>query len=234
MPCGAGVSELVGEFIGTFLYCLTIPLASIGIGSLAPIAVAYMLMAMLFSFADISGGHFNPALTFSVFILRKVSLAKFLRYMLVQVLSTILSTLYATSIAGLDFPAPKTDTNLLRIWQQLCAELVMTFAMTTVFLHVLYSRQKNEEAYAFARGMIVLASSFSVGGFTGGAFNPAVATGIQLVRCITGDCTPLIGLWIYWVAPFGGAFIAAILYRFLDTEPKEDTNPSPNRLGDFH
>ena len=234
MPLSQASSQLVGEFIGTFLFVLTIPLASVGIGSLAPIPIAFMLMAMIFSFADISGAHFNPALTFSVFFLRRFTFGKFIRYVAVQVLAAICATFYGTAIVGLVFPAPSTNNDLMKIWQAFCAELVYTFALTTVFLHVAWSRAKNNELAAFSVGMTVLAAAFSVGGFTGGAFNPAVATGIQLVRCITGDCTPLIHIWLYWTAPIGGAIIAATIYRLLDTEPLEDNGPSPNRIGDFH
>lgn len=96
--------------------------------------------------------------------------------------------------------------------------MVYTFALTSVVLHVCYSRQQRNEFYGFAIGFMLMAAGFAVGGFTGGAFNPAVATGTQLVACIGKNCAPLIFFWIYWIAPMGGAFIASIIYQLLDTQ----------------
>jgi glycerol uptake facilitator-like aquaporin len=91
-------------------------------------------------------------------------------------------------------------------------------------LHVAYSRQRTNSFYGFAIGMTVMAAAFSVGGFTGGAFNPAVATGIQLVACFGGNCKPLIFSWMYWVAPMGGAFVGGFIFNLLDTNARAESN----------
>lgn len=216
-------SQLVAEFVGTFLFVLTIPLSTEGIGSLAPLPIGFMLMAMVFTFGYISGGHFNPAITFATVITRHTTLPKFAKYTVTQVMGAIFASLYGTSIVGLDFPAPDTNNDIVKIWQALCAELIYSFALATIVLHVAYSRQRHNNFYGFAIGMCVLAAAFAVGGFTGGAFNPAVATGTQLVRCMTGNCTPLIHVWIYWLAPLGGAFLGAFIFNFLDTSDAQSS-----------
>eukprot|EP00331_Platyophrya_macrostoma_P012211 CAMPEP_0176420628 /NCGR_PEP_ID=MMETSP0127-20121128/8714_1 /TAXON_ID=938130 /ORGANISM="Platyophrya macrostoma, Strain WH" /LENGTH=242 /DNA_ID=CAMNT_0017801249 /DNA_START=42 /DNA_END=770 /DNA_ORIENTATION=+ len=214
-------SELVGEFVGTFLFVLTITMATIGIGTLAPLAIGFMLMAMVFTFGYLSGGHFNPAITFATVITRHTPIPKFVRYTVVQVLAAIFSTLYGSAMVGLSIPVPTTNTNIVSIWQSLLSEGVYTFALSCVVLHVAYSRQRTNSFYGFAIGMCVMAAAFSVGGFTGGAFNPAVATGIQLVACIGGNCSPLIFVWMYWLAPLGGAFLAGFIYNMLDTADRK-------------
>jgi len=221
-------SELVAEFVGTFLFVLTIPLASASIGDLAPIPIGFMLMAMVFTFGYISGAHFNPAITFATLITRHTSLKKAARYVFAQIMASIAATLYVTAIIGTRFPVP-TISNVLDVWQGLLTESVYVFALACVVLHVAYSRQRANDFYGFAIGMTVLAAGFSVGGFTGGSFNPAVATGTQLVACIVGSkCGPLIFVWLYWIAPLAGAFLGAFLYNILDTEglinPKSNGN----------
>lgn len=231
MKLSPHATTLVAEFVGTFLFVLTIPLASIGVGSLAPIPIGFMLMAMVFSFGYISGGHFNPAVTFATFVVGQTPFRKLLEYTIVQVLAAVCATLYGVIIVGLDVPAPTTNNNLIKIWQAFCAELVYTFALANVVLHVACSRQKGNDFYGFAIGMTVLSAAFSVGGFTGGAFNPAVATGTQLVRCVTmQDCIPLAYIWLYWFAPLGGAFLGGMLFNLLDTYEA----PPANRVADFH
>jgi glycerol uptake facilitator-like aquaporin len=223
---------LVAEFVGTFLFVLTIPLASIGVGSLAPIPIGFMLMAMVFSFGYISGGHFNPAVSFAVMVVGQMPIKKFVAYTIVQVLAAVFATLYGVIIVGLDVPAPTTNNDLVKVWQAFLAELVYTFALANVVLHVACSRQKGNDFYGFAIGMTVLSAAFSVGGFTGGAFNPAVATGTQLVRCMTmQDCIPLAYVWLYWFAPLGGALLGGMLFNILDTF---QAPPPTSRIADFH
>ncbi|PWV11106.1 putative aquaporin-like protein [Trypanosoma cruzi] len=220
MTFSPAMSEIVAEFVGTFLFVLTIPLASLGVGSLAPLPIGFMLAAMTFSFGYISGAHFNPAITFATFINGKIPFRKMFFYMISQILAAFLASLYGSAIVGLRIPVPSTDVALVSVWQAILCEMVYTFALASVVLHVNYSRQRSNEFYGFAIGMTVLSASFAVGGFTGGAFNPAVATGTQLVGCIGGNCKPLIFFWIYWVAPLGGSFLASIAYQILDTHDR--------------
>jgi glycerol uptake facilitator-like aquaporin len=49
--------------------------------------------------------------------------------------------------------------------------------------------------------MTVLASAMTVGSVSGGAFNPAVSTGLQPVQCIVaGRCQKLSYIWMYLIA----------------------------------
>ena len=210
-------NETLGEFLGVFLLCVTIPLASIGAGTLAPVPIGFFVCALVFTFGYVSQAHFNPAMSLAFFLVGQCPLEKMVRYMITHVLASICAYLYGTLIAGYNFPVPTTNNSLIKIWQGFLAELVYTFALGCVSLHVSLGPQKGNGFYGFAIGMTVLAAAFSVGGFTGGAFNPAVATGSQLVRCLTGDCTPLYHVWLYWAAPCLGGFIAAVLYNVLDT-----------------
>jgi glycerol uptake facilitator-like aquaporin len=72
------------------------------------------------------------------------------------------------------------------------------------------SRQKDNQFYGFAIGMTVLSGAMSVGNISGGAFNPAVSTGLQLAKCcVTGHCRAFSYIWLYWLSHFGAAAIAA-------------------------
>ncbi|CAM38692.1 putative aquaporin 9 [Leishmania braziliensis MHOM/BR/75/M2904] len=214
------LSQLVAEFVGTFLFVLTIILASVGVGSLAPIPIGFMLAAMCFTFGYISGAHFNPAISFAIFINRKMTLRQTVLYVMMQLGGSFCASLYASAIIGLKIPVPVPNENLAGTWQALLCELVYTFALTSVVLHVYFSRQHSNDFYGFAIGMMLMAAGFSVGGFTGGAFNPAVATGTQLVLCLYNNCDPLFYVWVYWIAPIGGAVIASIVYQLLDAHER--------------
>ncbi|KAG5468027.1 hypothetical protein LSCM4_01114 [Leishmania orientalis] len=211
------LSQLVAEFVGTFLFVLTITLASVGVGTLAPIPIGFMLTAMCFTFGYISGAHFNPAISFAAFINHQMTLRRTVLYVAMQLSGSFCASLYASAIIGLSIPAPTPNSDLVNTWQALLCELVYTFALTSVVLHVCFSRQRSNDFYGFAIGMTLMAAGFSVGGFTGGAFNPAVATGTQVVLCVYKNCDPLLYSWVYWIAPIGGAFLASVIYQLLDT-----------------
>ncbi len=58
--------------------------------------------------------------------------------------------------------------------------------------------------------MTVLSGAMTVGSVSGGAFNPAVSTGLQLAKCcVTGRCQALGFIWLYWLSHFGGAALAS-------------------------
>ena len=77
-------------------------------------------------------------------------------------------------------------------------------------MQVACSRQKENQFYGFAIGMTVLAGAMTVGNVSGGAFNPAVSTGLQLVQCCaTGHCQALGYIWMYCLSHFGAAALAA-------------------------
>lgn len=81
------------------------------------------------------------------------------------------------------------------------------------------SRQKDNQFYGFAIGMTVLSGAMTVGSVSGGAFNPAVSTGLQLAKCcVTGRCVALSYIWLYWLSHFGAAALAAVC--FLIIHPK--------------
>ena len=57
--------------------------------------------------------------------------------------------------------------------------------------------------------------AFALGGISGGAFNPAVATGITVMHLEKAA-----NIWIYLVANFGGGALAAVAFKFINPEDK--------------
>ncbi len=46
----------------------------------------------------------------------------------------------------------------------------------------------------------------------------ALATGLQVAACLSGNCDPLIHFWLYWIAPVVGALFAALAFALIDSE----------------
>lgn len=229
-------AKFLAEGIGSFVFVMTISLAETNCGNsaidgvtrfrnLAPIAIGFMLSTLVFTFGYISGGHFNPAITLGVLLIKGIRIELASAYWVAQVAGGVIGAIMGLIINGTTsrLPAPHVYKNAAEyVIRGFIAEAVFTAALVTVVLHVACSSQKNNHYYGLAIGMCVMAAAYAVGGASGGSFNPSVATGLQLVKCMAGNCIPLMHLWLYWSAPAAGAVVAALLFKMTHQIPKEE------------
>ncbi|KAK8342088.1 hypothetical protein V6Z12_A08G207900 [Gossypium hirsutum] len=93
---GAGIAEFVATFLFLYITVLTVmgvsqsktKCATVGIQGIAW-AFGGMIFALVYCTAGISGGHINPAVTFGLFLARKLSLTRAVFYMIMQCLGAI-------------------------------------------------------------------------------------------------------------------------------------------------
>jgi aquaporin Z len=198
------------EFIGTFFLVFTIGSTVIapGAGALAPLAIGASLMVMIFSGGHISGGHFNPAVSLAVWIRGKCPTADLLPYWVAQVLGGALAA-WMVHFFKQDVTA---GPFAIGVKAALLAEFLFTFALAWVVLNTGTAKgTAGNSFYGLAIGMTVMTGAFAVGGVSGGVFNPAVAVGVTLMGLQTWA-----NLWVYLVANFGGAALAAFTYRYVN------------------
>ncbi len=209
------VRKYVVEFIGTFFLVLTIGCVVIGggeaIGHMAPVAIGSALMVMIFAGGHISGGHYNPAVTLGVFLRGKCAAVDVVPYIVSQVAGAAVAALAVGFLYGMNpgealvIGAEGSAT----VPQALLAEFLFTFALVWVILNSATSHgTAGNSFYGLAIGFTVLTGAFAVGGISGGAFNPAVAVGITMMKL-----TAAANIWIYMVANFGGGIVAALVFK---------------------
>jgi aquaporin Z len=93
----------------------------------------------------------------------------------------------------------------------LVVEFLFTFALAWVVLHVATARgTEGNSFYGLAIGFTVVAGALSVGGISGGAFNPAIALGGMVTGLFEWS-----NIWIYFLADFLGAAVAAWMFLFV-------------------
>ena len=204
--------KLVTEFIGTFFLVLTIGLTVVGGSDFAPIAIGCVLMVMVYMGGHISGAHYNPAVSLAVLMRGRMDAKDFGPYVGVQLVAGFVAALVVNMVMGetLDV-APAASTSLMPF---LFLEVLFTFALALVILNVATAKATEGNSYfGLAIGFTVLVGAFAVGGITGGAFNPAVATGPILADAVFGDSSSLGGLWVYLVATFAGGALAAVVFK---------------------
>ncbi len=97
------------------------------------------------------------------------------------------------------------------------AEFLFTFALAYVVLNVATAKKTDGNSfYGLAIGMTVMVAAFSVGGVSGGAFNPAVAIGLWIMGLVA-----LPSIWGSHIAAdlLGGA-AAAMVFRAINPQDK--------------
>jgi aquaporin Z len=217
------MNKYVAEFIGTFFLVLTIGCTVIGHGAgpLAPLAIGSALMVMVFAGGHISGGHFNPAVTLGVWLRGKCEAKDVPPYMIFQIMGALLAGLVVKFLKGGAAVAPLQPATV----PALLAEFLFTFALVYVVLNVATAKGTSGNSfYGLAIGFTVLVGAFSVGNISGGVFNPAVAAGISVMGLSSWP-----NIWIYLVADFAGAAMAAGAFKALNPAEREDVHRSDSR-----
>ncbi len=203
------------EFIGTFLFVLTVGLVVIepgGAGALAPIAIGSMLMVMVYAGGHVSGGHFNPAVTLAVWLRGRCPVKDVPMYWLAQILGALLASHIVMFLKGDPIVTPADIPH----GRALLAEFLGTFTLAYVVLNVATAKATaGNSNYGLAIGFTVVVMAFAHGPISGGAFNPAIATGIVVMHI-----EKLANYWIYLVGDFAGAALAAITFKFINPEDK--------------
>jgi aquaporin Z len=206
--------KLVVEFVGMFLFVFTVGMATnkAGAGALAPLAIGAVLMVMVFAGGHVSGGHFNPAVSTAVLLRRRMSGTEFVAYIATQFLAAVLAGFVVRYVGGREAHAVVASSG-----RMLVAEFLFTFALAWVVLHVATARgTEGNSFYGLAIGFTVLAGAFAVGGISGGAFNPAIALGGMVTGLFKWS-----NIWIYFIADFLGAAVAAYAFLFVLPAEKE-------------
>jgi len=169
-------------------------------------------MIMVYAGGHVSGGHYNPAVTLAVWLRGRCATKDVLPYWISQIVGSL-----AAACAVCFFKNNPTVTpQEIKIVPALIAEFIGTFALTYVVLNVATAKATaGNSFYGLAIGLTVTAMAFAFGGVSGGAFNPAVATGITMLHL-----EAVANIWIYLVANLAAGALAATVFKFVNPEDK--------------
>jgi aquaporin Z len=207
--------KYITEFIGTFFLVLIILVSGHPVSPLQPLAIGSILMVMIFAGGHVSGGHYNPAVTLAIWLRGKITMGEAIPYMIAQIVGGIVAAFLAVWLTNMNMegnPMDLGDTTL----KALAAEIVGTFALAYVVLNVATTRGTTGNSfYGLAIGFTVFACATALGPISGGAFNPAVAISLTVVKVFAWE-----NIWVYLVGCFGGGILAALIFNFINVEDK--------------
>ena len=171
-------------------------------------------MVMIYAGAHISGAHYNPAVTISIWIRGACEKSEVVPYALSQLAAGLLAALIAANLIvtgsiSEDYPIEMFEPSGMEI-SIIASELLFTFALVFVILNVATSESNEGNGYyGAAIALVVLAGALTVGGISLASFNPAVSLSLVVVgKMAAAD------LWLHLVPQLFGAGAASLVFKW--------------------
>ena len=205
--------NLVVEFVGTFV------LIFIGAGSvvinpenLVAVALAFgsVVIAFVYAYGHISGAHINPAVTLGLLIAGEIQFATAIGYWIVQFAGGILGAYALKGVLPIngDLGVTILATNVTPI-NGLIVEIVLTFFLVNTIFNTAVSGKAGNFA-GLAIGLTLVFCILMGGPLTRASLNPARTLGPAIAA--GAEHAQWGNIWLYFVGPFIGAVLAALLY----------------------
>ncbi|XP_022745952.1 probable aquaporin PIP-type 7a [Durio zibethinus] len=223
----AGIAEFVATFLFLYITILTVmgvvkgatKCSTVGIQGIAW-AFGGMIFALVYCTAGISGGHINPAVTFGLFLARKLSLTRAIFYMVMQCLGAICGAgvvkgfmgkqRYGVLGGGANFVAHGYTKG-----DGLGAEIIGTFVLVYTVFSATDAKRNARDSHVpilapLPIGFAVFLVHLATIPITGTGINPARSLGAAI---IFNKHKGWDDHWIFWVGPFIGAALAALYHQ---------------------
>jgi len=181
-----------------------------------PFSFGFGLLAAIFAFGHISGGHYNPAVTVAMVLDKRTTPVDAVGYVIAQVAGALLAgglvmlTVSQQAVAdGITKPgAGITDTGAIAI---------EVFATAGFIALILAATKRAPNLAGLAIPLTLMAIHFGIAPLTGASLNPARSIGSAIVG---GDVSVL---WIYLVAPIVGGIIGWGVWKLMDGGREPET-----------
>jgi aquaporin Z len=211
-------AEAVGTFLFFFLGFGAISAGTDLPGSIGPLGIAFAfglgLALAITAFGHVSGGHFNPAVTLGLMVVRKHPVKEVVPYWIAQLAGGVLAAvvhLIVFSDAAVD-ALPTKPGSAVTDWGALVLEIVATGLFLMVILTVATDKRApwNGVLAPLSIGLFIFTAANAIGPSSGGSFNPARSLAPALISWSGwGD------IWIYLVGPAAGAVLGASIWSLL-------------------
>lgn len=217
----ASLKKYFAEFIGTFVLVFFACGTAAKIGCDGPnyliVALAFglVIVAMAYSIGNISGCHINPAVSIAMLVSGKLSVKDFIGYIIAQFAGATVGAAAMIPFMGSDCGFGANALFEGSIVKSLVIEIILTFVFVIAILGVT-SKVENSGVAGLVIGLSLTLVHLLGIAFTGTSVNPARSFGPALFA--GGEA--LSSVWVFIVAPLIGGVLAALVYKFLDSEKK--------------
>lgn len=213
------ICEGIGTFVLVFIGCMVAVMSKANILAIA-LAFGLSLTIMYYVIGSISGCHINPAVSFSMYLNKKMDKEDLKYYVIAQVIGAIIAALLLGIVLG-SFKRLGANTYITEgslatgIFSALVIEIILTFIFIVTVLEVT-SKKENSLITGIIIGLSLTLVHLAGTRITGTSVNPARSIGPALFQ----EGSALKQLWIFIIAPLIGAYLASSFYKniLLDKE----------------
>jgi aquaporin Z len=206
------LAEALGTFALVFVGTGSIIVNDLLNGAITHVGVSLafglVVMAFIYALVNVSGAHFNPAVSLAFFLLGKITRKELILYSVSQLTGAIV----ASTILKVVFPTHQTlgmTVPHLPILSSFLIEVILTFFLLFVVLNVSKLGEVIPSTIGLAVGATVAFDALIGGALTGASMNPARSIAPAIVVGNMGD------IWLYVAAPIIGSRIAVALSKQL-------------------
>ncbi len=201
------IAEIIGTFALIFCGCGAMTINEITNGAISHVGIAatwgLIVMGMIYAFGEISGAHFNPAVTIAFAFAKKFAWKEVPKYISAQLIGAI----FASFLLWFLFPESQflgetTPADGFPPYKAAILEFLLTFFLMVTIINVSTGSKEIGTMAAIAVGGIILLEAMFAGPMTKASMNPARSIAPAL---FTGNFEHL---WLYIVAPILGAIVA--------------------------
>jgi glycerol uptake facilitator protein len=241
--------RLLAEFVGTALLVIfgagaVVAALEVGQGRLnyaglgiIGVSFALVIAAVVYMFGTTSGAHINPAVTFSLAVVRRFPWAEVIPYSVAQLAGALAGAVLINAIFG----SHASDLNVsggtvvgagFSNTQAVVAEGLGTFLLLATIMALAVDRRAPAGFAGLVIGLSVACEIMVIGPISGGSVNPARTFGPYLATEIFGGSTPWSEFWIYWVGPLVGGAAAVLAYDVIAQPERPASEPPQGAAGD--
>ena len=204
------------EFLGTFLLVFAgtgaIIVNDVFDGTITHLGIAVVfglsVMVMIFAVGEISGAHFNPAVTFGFVLAKKITLLDGL----LNIFGQVIGAFSASGLLRYFFPSHPTLGATIPAIDPMLAfllEVILSYILMFVIKQIVAVPREKIAFAGVVIGSTISLSALFAGSLTGASMNPVRSIAPALLAGVSSN------QWIYLTAPFLGAGLAIITSRFL-------------------
>lgn len=209
------LAEAIGTFVLLFAGCGSIIISDLYPNTIThggiSMAFGTAVLVMIYAVGNVSGAHFNPAVTIGFCFAKKMDKKEALMYILFQLIGAILSMILINylfepvSVFGVTVPS-------VSVFKAFLIEILLTFILMTVILNVSTGYKEKGIMAGVAVGTTVFILALIGGPLTGASMNPARTIAPALIAFDFSH------IWLYIVGPIIGAILASPMCKLVQGE----------------
>jgi|SRR5579871_178703 len=239
--------KYLAEFVGTFALLLLgggsavftagTPVEPLARAVLVSLTFGFVLLALAYTFGDISGGHFNPAVTISMAVNRRMPLKDVVPYLVAQIVGGIIGIAVVWGIvssSSYQYASAKAAALGSQCYSASgaplgCAyslgsvfllEMAITFAFVLVIQLVTRAESSAKNLAPLAIGGALMVGNLVAIPVDGASLNPVRSFSPALLSVqFNGASWAINESWLFWVAPIVGGILAALVEMALRPKP---------------